>query len=43
MLSKAIFTVAKGETFFDTNVAFSFMNDYINDHDTIGESQKITL
>ncbi|MGK0413345.1 MAG: two-component system response regulator NreC, partial [Polaribacter sp.] len=27
MLSKAIFTVAKGDTFFDVNVAFNFMND----------------
>jgi two-component system response regulator NreC len=43
MLSKAIFTVAKGETFFDTNVAFNFMNDYIDTSVTIEESQNIIL
>jgi two-component system response regulator NreC len=43
MLSKAIFSVTKGETFFDPNVAFNFMNDYIDDHVTIGKSQKIIL
>lgn len=43
MLSKAIVTVANGETFFDPNVAFNFMNDYINDNVTIGKSEKIVL
>lgn len=43
MLSKAIVTVAKGETFFDPNVAFNFMNDYIDDNVTIGKSHKIIL
>jgi two-component system response regulator NreC len=43
MVAKAIFTVSKGETFFDPNVAFRFMNDYVNDYFTIGKSQKITL
>lgn len=43
MLSKAIVTVAKGGTFFDPNVAFNFMNDYINDNVTIGKSHKIIL
>ncbi|MCG1036630.1 response regulator [Polaribacter sargassicola] len=43
MLSKAIISVAKGETFFDPNVAFNFMNNYIDDNVTIGTSEKITL
>ena len=43
MLSKAIKTVAKGETFFDPNVAFNFMNNYIDDTVTVGKSEKIIL
>jgi two-component system response regulator NreC len=43
MLSKAIVTVANGETFFDPNVAFNFMNNYIDDNVTIGKSNKIVL
>ena len=43
MLSKAIMAVANGETFFDPNVAFNFMNNYINDNVTIGQSEKIIL
>ncbi|WP_201288783.1 response regulator [Polaribacter septentrionalilitoris] len=43
MLSKAIITVAKGETFFDPNVAFNFMNNYIDDNVTIGKSEKVIL
>jgi two-component system nitrate/nitrite response regulator NarL len=43
MLSKAITTVANGETFFDPNVAFNFMNDYIDDNVTIGHSEKAIL
>ena len=43
MLSKAIVTVASGKTFFDPNVAFNFMNDYIDDNVTIGKSDKIIL
>ena len=43
MLSKAITTVASGETFFDPNVAFNFMNDYIDDNVTIGHSEKAIL
>lgn len=43
MLKKAIITFAKGETFFDPNVAFNFMKDYINDNVTIGKSNKIIL
>ncbi|CAL2111662.1 Response regulator transcription factor [Tenacibaculum sp. 190130A14a] len=43
MLSKAIVTVANGETFFDPNVAFNFMNDYIQENVTIGKSEKVTL
>ncbi|WP_165872128.1 response regulator [Tenacibaculum sp. M341] len=43
MLSKAIVTVANGETFFDPNVAFNFMNDYIDKKVTIGTSEKVVL
>ena len=43
MLSKAIVTVANGETFFDPNVAFNFMNNYIDDNVTIGKSDKVIL
>lgn len=43
MLSKAIIAVAAGQTFFDPNVAFNFMNNYIDDNVTIGKTDKITL
>jgi len=43
MLSKAIISVAKGETFFDPNVAFNFMNNYIDDNVTVGKTEKVTL
>lgn len=43
MLSKAILEVANGKTFFDPNVAFNFMNNYIEDNVTIGKSEKIIL
>jgi len=43
MLSKAIVTVGNGETFFDPNVAFNFMNDYIDKNVTIGKSNKVVL
>ena len=43
MLSKAIVAVANGETFFDPNVAFNFMNNYIDDNVTVGKSNKIIL
>ncbi len=43
MLSKAIVTVAEGNTFFDPNVAFNFMNDYIDNKVTIGKSDKVVL
>lgn len=43
MLSKAINAVAKGEKFFDPNVAFNFMNDYIDDNVTIGKTDKVVL
>ncbi|CAL2084164.1 LuxR family two component transcriptional regulator [Tenacibaculum sp. 190524A05c] len=43
MLSKAIVTVAEGDTFFDPNVAFNFMNDYIDKKVTIGKSDKVVL
>jgi two-component system nitrate/nitrite response regulator NarL len=40
MLTKAIVSVAKGETFFDPNVAFNFMNNYIDKNVTIGKTEK---
>lgn len=43
MLSKAIVTVANGETFFDPNVAFNFMHDYMDRKVVIGKSEKVTL
>jgi two-component system nitrate/nitrite response regulator NarL len=43
MLSKAIVTVANGETFFDPNVAFNFMNSYIDNNVSIGKSDKVIL
>ncbi|QNM86292.1 response regulator transcription factor [Polaribacter pectinis] len=43
MLSKAIVTVANGETFFDPNVAFNFMNNYIDENVVIGKTNKIVL
>lgn len=43
MLSKAIMTVSKGEKFFDSNVAFNFLNDFIDDTITIGKSEKVVL
>ncbi|WP_075340837.1 response regulator [Tenacibaculum agarivorans] len=43
MLSKAIVTVANGETFFDPNVAVNFMNDYVDTKVTIGKSDKVVL
>lgn len=43
MLSKAINSVANGKTFFDPNVAFNFMNNYIEDNVTIGKSRKVVL
>ena len=43
MLSEAIVTVARGETFFDPNVAFNFMNEYIDENVTVGKSDTIVL
>ncbi len=43
MLSKAIVTVASGDTFFDPNVAFNFMNNYIDGNVTVGKSEKTIL
>ncbi len=43
MLSKAIVTVAGGETFFDPNVAFNFMNDYIDENTKVGKTDKVVL
>lgn len=43
MLSKAIVSVAQGDTFFDPNVAFNFMNDYIDNNVTVGKPDKQIL
>lgn len=43
MLYKAIETLAVGETFFDPNVAFNFMNNYVDQNINIGKSNKIVL
>lgn len=43
MLHEAIETVAEGKTFFDPNVAFNFMNSYIDDKVTIGKSDTVVL
>ncbi|WP_170245925.1 response regulator [Tenacibaculum adriaticum] len=43
MLSKAIISVANGETFFDPNVAFNFMNSYVDENVTVGKSEKVVL
>lgn len=43
MLSKAIEVVSKGDTFFDPNVAYNFMNSYIEENVTIGKSKKVVL
>ncbi len=43
MLSKAITSIVKGNTFFDPNVALNFMNDYIHENITVGKPEKIIL
>lgn len=43
MLSKAINAVANNETFFDPNVAYNFMNSYIDNNVTVGKTNKIVL
>ncbi|SEC93499.1 two component transcriptional regulator, LuxR family [Tenacibaculum sp. MAR_2009_124] len=43
MLSQAIKKIVKGETFFDPNVAFNFMNNYIDDNANIGKTEKVVL
>ncbi len=43
MLSKAIMCVANGGTFFDPNIAFNFMNDYIEDKVKIDKTGKVML
>ena len=42
MLSKSIVTIATRETFFNLNVDFNFINDYIKNI-TFGKSHKIIL
>lgn len=43
MLSKAIEKVVTGNTFFDPNVAFNFMNNYIDNNVVVGQDKKIVL
>lgn len=43
MLSKAIEEVAAGNRFFDPNVAFNFMNDYIDHNVKVGNRDKVIL
>ncbi|CAM1353521.1 response regulator [Tenacibaculum halocynthiae] len=43
MLLKAIVAVSNGETFFDPNVAFNFMNNYIDKNVIIGKTEKVIL
>ena len=43
MLSKVIVSVTNGETFFDPNMAFNFINRYIDDHVTLDNTSKIIL
>lgn len=43
MLTEAIETLAKGEPYFDSNVAFNFMNNYMESNVTIGKSEKVIL
>lgn len=43
MLSKAILTVSKGKKFFDPNVVFNFMTDFIDENVTIGKNENVIL
>jgi two-component system response regulator NreC len=43
MISKAILSVANLKAFFDPNVAFNFMNNYIDENVIVGKSEKIVL
>lgn len=43
MLGDAIEKVVKGETFFDPNVALNFMNDYVDENTSVGNSKKVVL
>lgn len=43
MLSKAIEEVCNGNTFFDPNVAFNFMNQYVNHNVSIGKESVVML
>lgn len=43
MLSKAIKEVVAGNTFFDPNVAFNFINEYVNHNVTVGEDEVVLL
>lgn len=43
MLTKAINEIAKGNRFFDPNVAFNFMNDYIDHNVKISKSEEVIL
>ena len=43
MLSEAIHTIAGGNTFFDSNVAFNFLNNYMDENTSIGKSKQNNL
>lgn len=43
MLSKAIEEVTNGNTFFDPNVAFNFINEYVNHNVTVGKEETVIL
>ena len=43
MLGEAIKAIATGTTFFDPNVAFNFMNDYIDKNVTVGKTKEAIL
>jgi two-component system response regulator NreC len=43
MISNAILSVANGETFFDPNVAFNFVSNYIQEYAIFVETNTIIL
>lgn len=43
MLAEAIETVAKGDNFFDKNVALNFMNDYVSGNVKVSTSENVIL
>lgn len=43
MVSKAIVTVVSRKTFFDSNLAFNFISNYIEEYIIIGETNTVVL